>query len=333
VKISVALCTYNGGKFLRDQLESIGQQSLLPDELVICDDGSSDSSLDILREFKGKMPFSVLIQQNETNLGSTRNFEKAIKLCGGEIIVLCDQDDVWKPEKLKKLKKAFQENPQVGYVFSDGDLVDENLQPLGRRVWESNQFQGEFLTRYVSGEQLLCFLRWQFVTGATMAFRSRLKEYIFPFPEHKIWIHDGWIAVIGSSIGETGLPLAEALISYRQHEQQQMGGNLADRPGGLWNDFLALKENRKGFIQGWADASTFFDSLRRHLMGLTISSQPATRKSIKTLEEFEKHFQTRLKIFSASRIGKIPLIVGELVTGRYRKFSYAWKSAVADLLF
>jgi glycosyltransferase involved in cell wall biosynthesis len=333
VKISVALCTYNGEKFLRDQLESIGRQSLLPDELVVCDDGSRDSSLDILREFRRKVSFPVLIQQNEKNLGSTRNFEKAIKLCSGDIIVLCDQDDVWKAEKLEKLKKAFQDNPQVGYVFSDGELVDASLQQIDRTVWESNQFYGETYSHYVNGEQLLCFLRWQIVTGATMAFRSRLKEYIFPFPEHKIWIHDGWIAVVGSSIGEIGLPLAEALISYRQHDQQQMGGNLTDKAGGLWNDLLALKENRNDFIQGWADASAFFDALRRHLMGLPISCRPATQKSIATLEEFARHFQNRLKIFAASRLGKIPFIAGELFTGRYKKFSNSWKSAIADLLF
>jgi glycosyltransferase involved in cell wall biosynthesis len=333
MKISIALCTYNGEKFLQDQLESIATQTRLPDELVVCDDRSSDRTLEILEKFRDKAPFPVHIHQNKTNLGSTKNFAQAIDLCSGDIIVLSDQDDVWKPAKLETLEKAFLDHPEVGYVFSDGDLVNDSLQPIGRTIWESNQFYGETYSRYVNGEQLLCFLRWQIVTGATMAFRARLKEYLPPFPEHKIWIHDGWISVVGSSIGEIGLPLKESLVLYRQHDRQQMGGNLTAKPTGLWNDFLALKQNRKEFIQSWENSSAFFFSLRKHLMELPVDNRPETQKSIKTLEEFEEHFQNRLKIFSRSSVGKLFLIAGELFSGRYGKFSNSWKSAIADLIF
>lgn len=332
MKISVALCTYNGEQFLGDQLKSIVEQTLLPDELVVCDDCSTDGTLRILEEFRDKVSFPVQIQQNERNLGSTKNFEKAIRLCSGDIIVLSDQDDLWVPEKLETLEAAFQTNPDIGYAFSDGDLVDENLQPLGRRVWESNQFQGEFLAEYVSGEQLLCFLRWQFVTGATMAFRSRLKDYIFPFPKDKVWIHDGWIAVIGSAIGEIGLPIDQPLILYRQHGRQQMGANLSNRPTGLWNDYLTLKENRKEFIRKWALASAFFHHLRQHLQKVVEKNDPTAAKSIETLEQFEQHFQNRLKVFSGKTPRNLILIVGELFSGRYKKFANSWKSALADLL-
>ena len=331
--ISIALCTYNGEKFLQEQLDSIEQQTMLPDELVVCDDCSSDRTMEILQTFAGETPFPVHIHQNEENLGSTKNFEKAIKLCTGDIIALSDQDDVWLPEKLEKLEKAFRDHPDIGYAFSNGELVDDELKPLDRTVWQSNQFEGEMFDRYVAGEQLLCFLRWQFVTGATMAFRARLKKYIFPFPEHKIWIHDGWIAVVGSSIGEIGLPINESLVLYRQHGRQQIGANLISKPTGIWNDFLTLKQNRADFIRQWEEFSAFFQHLKDHLLNCQAKSRPETRESLEILDEFQHHFKNRLGIFSGKAKNKTKLILGELFSGRYRKFSNSWKSAAADFIF
>lgn len=91
--ISTAMCTYNGEKYLREQLESIARQTLLPNELVVCDDCSSDETVEIIQDFSRNAPFSVRLMINENNLGFAKNFEKAITLCSGEIIVLSDQDD------------------------------------------------------------------------------------------------------------------------------------------------------------------------------------------------------------------------------------------------
>ena len=136
--ISIALCTYNGEKFLQAQLDSIEQQTLLPDELVVCDDCSSDGTIDILEKFRKRASFPVHIHPNKINLGSTQNFEKTIRLCTGDIIALSDQDDVWRPNKLERLKDALQANPDAGYVFSDAELVDEHLLPLGCRLWPTH---------------------------------------------------------------------------------------------------------------------------------------------------------------------------------------------------
>jgi Glycosyl transferase family 2 len=333
VKISVALCTYNGEEFLREQLDSIGRQTRLPDEVVACDDGSKDDTVEILRAFGEEAPFPVHVHRNQKNLGSTKNFEQAIRLCTGDVIALCDQDDVWLPEKLEKLAAAFRENPATGYVFSDGDLVDEKLHPLARTVWESNRFQGEFSARYVSGDQLLNFVRWPFVTGATMAFRSRLRKYIFPFPDHKIWIHDGWIAVVASAIGEKGLPINESLIMYRQHGHQQIGANLGGEPRGARQKLPPRRKGRQAARQRWIESATFFRHLRKHLSALAISQEPATARSIETLDQFEHFLHNRLKIFSGNTPGRVGLIAGELFSGRYQKFANSWKSALADLLW
>src|SRR5262249_10160572 len=102
-KISIALCTYNGAKYLSSQLESYLAQTCLPDEVVVCDDCSQDETVTILNDFAIRAPFPVRILVNDQNLGSTKNFEKSISLCSGEIIFLSDQDDVWMPNKIERV--------------------------------------------------------------------------------------------------------------------------------------------------------------------------------------------------------------------------------------
>src|SRR4051812_33755133 len=125
--ISVALCTYNGAKYLPAQLASLVQQTHLPIELIVCDDSSTDATPQILKEFAAISPFSVRLQFNEANLGSTKNFEKAIGLCTGAVIATCDQDDVWLPQKLERIAAVFDKEPDVGLAFSDAILVDDEL--------------------------------------------------------------------------------------------------------------------------------------------------------------------------------------------------------------
>jgi glycosyltransferase involved in cell wall biosynthesis len=127
------MCTYNGAEFLPAQLESIFRQTRPADEIVVCDDGSTD-------ETRSLIPESVVFHENEKNLGTVKNFEKAIGLCTGDVVVLSDQDDVWRQDKLQLIEEAFSRNPNVGLVFSDADVVDEQLNPLGRRMWDEVGF-------------------------------------------------------------------------------------------------------------------------------------------------------------------------------------------------
>src|SRR5262245_48111587 len=116
---SVAMCTYNGSRYLSAQLDSIGTQTRPPDELMICDDGSVDDTVQLIEKFADSAPFVVRLEVNSANLGSTKNFEKAIQRCKGDLIALADQDDVWLPRKLELLEAEFQRSPNVGLVFSD----------------------------------------------------------------------------------------------------------------------------------------------------------------------------------------------------------------------
>src|SRR5262245_8486729 len=126
MKFSIAMCTFNGADYLPAQLESLSKQTLRPAELIICDDGSSDSTQTILNTFAAEAPIPVSVHVNQETLGVVRNFAQAIELCSCEVIALCDQDDVWEPTKLEQIANAFTAVPESGLVFSDGEIVDEH---------------------------------------------------------------------------------------------------------------------------------------------------------------------------------------------------------------
>jgi len=138
--ISIAMCTYNGESFLLEQLESIAKQTVLPDELIICDDQSTDGTLKIVQDFQNKSPFHMRIYLNSSKLGSTKNFEKAISQCNENIIVLSDQDDFWFPNKLEKMIRVFKNQAKTGYIFSNAIIVDEKLQNSSFTIWERISF-------------------------------------------------------------------------------------------------------------------------------------------------------------------------------------------------
>src|SRR6185295_14781386 len=138
VKISIAMCTYNGARFLPAQLESIVRQSRPPDEIVICDDRSTDDTRALLQQVANDARFQINL--NENNLGTVKNFEQAVSLCTGDVIALSDQDDVWREDKLQTIEAAFERNPKAGLVFSDAEIVDETLNSVNRRMWHEVGF-------------------------------------------------------------------------------------------------------------------------------------------------------------------------------------------------
>ncbi len=219
-RVSVALCTFDGARFLEAQLESLAAQSRLPDELVACDDHSRDGTVAVLEAFARRAPFPVRIFVNDATLGSTRNFEKAIGLCAGDLIATCDQDDVWMPQKIARTLDAFAEDPRRGLVFTDAEVVAEDLSPLGHRLWDAVGF-GPRLRRLVRADRAFeALLRRWIVTGATMTFRAEHRPLVLPVPP--AWVHDAWIAVLVAAVSPLGL-VAEPAVRYRQHGAQQLG--------------------------------------------------------------------------------------------------------------
>jgi glycosyltransferase involved in cell wall biosynthesis len=243
--ISVALCTYNGEQFLPEQLDSMQQQTRLPDELVVCDDRSTDRTLEIVREFAASFSFPVKVVVNEKNLGSSKNFEKAIRLCSGDLIALSDQDDVWYPMRLERSEQELLAHPEVGLVFSDGDIIDDQGRATGKTLWQSYAFTETKMADLLAGKYDL-LLKHRFVTGATVMFRATLRDRCLPLPPG--WVHDEWIAALVPAF--SGLrPINEALIRYRQHASQQIGSPSEVNPRWKvkdhWNTLVKGEKTKK----------------------------------------------------------------------------------------
>src|SRR5215207_9258885 len=222
MQISVAMCTYNGAEFLPAQLQSILTQSRPPDEISICDDVSTDNTAAFLEKFKKQSPIPINLHINDHNLGSVKNFERAISLCTGDVIALSDQDDVWRSDKLQLIEDAFDKSPSAGLVFSNSEIVDETLKPLNRRMWDEVGFDAHKRKLVRTGRALEVLIPGWTVTGATMAFRSRFVKLSLPIPDGIAMIHDGWIALTIAAVADV-VALDEPLIKYRQHAQQQIG--------------------------------------------------------------------------------------------------------------
>src|SRR6185503_21242379 len=135
MNLSIALGTYNGAVHLKEQLQSYATQTRTPDELVISDDQSTDDTTRLIEEFAAAAGFPVRLSVNESNLGIAKNFEKAISLCRGDVILLSDQDDVWHSDKLESVERIFEAKPQLSLVFSNAELVDEKLASAGETLF------------------------------------------------------------------------------------------------------------------------------------------------------------------------------------------------------
>jgi len=218
-RISVALCTYNGGRYLERQLDSIALQSRLPCELIVCDDRSTDDTIAILKRFQAAAPFPVKVIQNQSRLGSTRNFDQAIGLSRGEYIALCDQDDRWLQTKLERASDALLDNPFLGGIFSDATLIDRDGSPVGISLFQRHRFTSSRQSSFLSSPTST-LLKHDVVTGATLMFRASLRRYCSPIPTS--WVHDGWLAWMIALHARLAL-IPEPLIEYRIHAGQQLG--------------------------------------------------------------------------------------------------------------
>lgn len=227
MKTSVAMCTHNGEKFIKYQIESILQQSLPIDEIVICDDGSNDKTIEIITQFQIEYPNKIFLHKNPINLGSNKNFEKAISLCNGDYIFLSDQDDIWKKNKVEKIIQHFSKNKTAEAVFSNAELINDNNKKFtDNNLWNSIGFVENQLPKPIDLFHHIKF-KSNTVTGATLCIKQEIKPLILPIPDIQKFHHDEWIAIIIASRKKLEY-LTDELISYRIHTEQQIGakGNL-----------------------------------------------------------------------------------------------------------
>jgi len=337
LRISVAMCTWRGERFLGQQLASLAAQTRLPDELVVRDDGSDDGTIDLLESFAARAPFAVRITRNPTRLGASHNFGAAIADCRGDVIVLCDQDDVWRPDKLERHEEAFAGPRHPGLVFSDGILVDEASQPTGRTCWQAVGMLPAHLEGLAADDALPTIVDRQrhyggTVTGATMSFRAEWRELVLPIPEwmaepRPVLIHDAWITLVVAAVAPlTALP--EPLISYRTHPSQAAGLPVLDKTApavglaGL-RGASQLSGPQVGKVAELQWTSSLLDRLRQR-------RPEGADRAVADLSGRVAHLRARVELPEA-RLRRVVPVLRELGRGRYRAYSSGLRSAARDL--
>jgi len=195
------MATYNGEIFIREQLDSFASQSRLPDELVVCDDCSSDSTLEIVKLFADSAPFPVIYIKNSCNTGYTAAFCRALEKCSGQFVFISDQDDVWFPEKIERIERIMLSNPEMLVVMNDAALTDANLVDIGLTK------QGQICSAGLP--------KSAFVMGCCVAVRRELLDVCLPIPSNYKG-HDNWIVQMADGIGRK-LVVPDILQWYRRH--------------------------------------------------------------------------------------------------------------------
>ena len=223
---SVALCSCNGEKYIHQQIDSILNQTHRPSEIVVCDDGSTDRTPEILAEYQKQYPEIFRIHFNEINLRSVKNFEKAISLCSKAIIFLSDQDDIWAENKAEKIVSFLDNHAEIDVVATNGFCIDENGAVHEKySLWDAPVFLKE---KEKNIDYFEIILLCNIATGASMAFRAAIKHEIIPFPVLKDYHHDEWIALNAARKGRFEF-LNDKLFYYRTHQEQQVGGVFFDK--------------------------------------------------------------------------------------------------------
>jgi len=320
--ISIALCTFNASRYLAEELDSIASQTRVPDEVVTCDDGSHDDTLAILERFRRRVPFPVRIIRNEQKLRMTKNFEKAISLCEGDLIALADFDDVWYPNKLQVLSGVLDADRHAGYVFSDGDLINSSGRLMRGTLYGRGGMRLFRKTGFSPLLQVPALLKANVVTGSTMMIRAALRRYVLPISDR--WEQDAWIALLASFVGDYGVALSEPLMKYRLHGTQAFG--VHPRPWKLLPHLLSAPRDL------WAKQFEKFCEMRNTIQEKPDLVSKCKPSDLKLLDEKLAHLAKRDSARTSNKCTKFSTVLAEARTGRYKQFSLSWKSALRDLL-
>ena len=237
-QIDVLLATYNGEKYLKEQLDSILNQTYPNIQLIISDDCSKDDTRKILKEYEEK-DSRVKVYYQDENIGCIKNFEFLLKQVKNEIYMLSDQDDVWMPEKIEKTYEQL-ENEKADLTFGDLEVVDSNLETIYPSFNDFMKLSRK-IKKHIDTNQLNYL--YNCVTGCTIMSRKKWIDKILPLPTNsKYVLHDHWIGLMISLEGKLAY-LPEKYIKYRQHEDNEVG---TDK---ISHHFKQLEQVRDLFIQ------------------------------------------------------------------------------------
>lgn len=322
-RISIALATYQGARFLEAQLDSLRRQATLPCELVIGDDGSSDGTAEIIERFAATAPFPVLFQRNATRLNYRANFIEVARRCTGDLIAFCDQDDVWHEDKLTRCAVPFAD-PDVMLVCHDANVIDAEDRPAGGTIVVRDKGAWRPSQRPLNLQYAL-----------TMVFRRCLNDH------YDLWLksidesaadrsqhaaHDQWIYFLATVLGRV-VNIDEKLLDYRQH-----GSNAIGIPDGNIGKSLEFRAN---YYDRREAAVRIRIGLLRELQE---RSDPPRRQHIAQLIPlYEKHlriYAARAAVYGSGALGRrVAGVVRTAAMGGYAAGEFSARSMVSDLIY
>jgi len=320
----VVLCTWNGEKFLAVQLDSLLAQTRPPDLLVVGDDGSSDGTADILQAFSQQAPFPVIqLSPASDRLGPAANFGRTLLATEADWYALCDQDDIWLPNKLESLEQALL-GGAVPLAFSDAILVDAEGKSLGQRLWQRVGLGAETIEDLRGPASIAPLLKRFRVMGAAMSFTDHIKRQALPIPAD--WPHDAWIASIAAAMGPIE-PISTPLLRYRQHDRNAVG---AQTPG--WISLLQTgwQSDRIAYLQTELNRHT--ELLERlEQMANQPDMEPRLSAGIAAVVAKIDFLGQRLRLPNFPLL-RWPAICRMWRQGAYRRWSTDWRSLALDLV-
>jgi glycosyltransferase involved in cell wall biosynthesis len=320
--ISVAMATFNGEKYLLNQLESISNQTLLPDELIITDDSSTDSTLDIIKLFSKKAKFKVKFFLNNSNIGYSNNFSKALSLSRGRYIFLCDQDDVWFPNKIKEMIDYAETLPDKLVYMNDAEITDQHLNTLG--ISKYNQIKRLGLKDKT------------FVMGCCSLIKRELIDLCVPIPSN-LSAHDNWIIGIADALDAKAIN-KKRLQFYRRHGKNTSTAafNNIKHISSLdfFNHYLNIIRQKISNI----DTKKIINERELKILKLKEISQKIDQKwiiallnYIKELEYLNELESRRLYVRNLSLFRRILNIYKIYIEGEYKRAS-GIRSAIRDFI-
>lgn len=325
--LSVAMATYNGERFLQEQLESLARQRRLPDELVVSDDGSSDGTLAILEAFAARSSFPVQITQNARQLGYGTNFLHATSLCRGDLIAFADQDDVWMEDKLAHCIPFFADS-EVLLAIHAGKVVDENLQPLG--------FHHPSIRRTRVQRDRTMFEKT--LPGFSMIIRKEIPG-LFHTPRApnshngQPMPHDLWAGILAGVFGKVAF-INEPLVYYRRHQK-----TFTTLTNFSTKDKIQLAQQSSAHL-AYGDYASWYSKLEESLLQIEIYGEPREtlrKTAVDCLRRRQKAFRQRAALYNSNqgfsaRLGIFLQLLRQGLYGDPQKGNLAFSSFLKDSL-
>lgn len=312
-KIGIVIATYNGERYVKEQIESILNQTVQPNQIVISDGGSSDNTVSICESMLENSGIDYNILISDIRLSIRDNFQKGLVNCDSDIIFFADQDDVWNKNKLEIMLKCFSDE-NVCMVFTNASIVDENLKDVNKCLWTSIGYkytEGIFVYKKLSTEYMNMIFKHNIVTGMCMAITKELKNFSIPFSENSI--HDVWIAFLAIFYGDV-VAISDKCVRYRQHGNNAIGTTTS---------ISSSLKHRYGYAQRVESRERFIKDVWGRVSGVQ-------NENIRCqLEEYESFILKRCDFLDKRERLSFPIVA----MSEYKRYEYKyWEIILKDYI-